>query len=102
MRDSTFSYFYLFQIKIHLCRFALKLTELHTGQIARILSLEESPFNDKLQEMGCIVGALIKPIRKAPLGDPIAYELDNYTLSMRKKEAETITVRLLDPLFYTT
>jgi ferrous iron transport protein A len=92
-------YLYLIQIKIHLCSEQVKLTELHIGQIARIQSVAESAFKEKLQEMGCIPGSLIKPIRKAPFGDPIAYELEEYTLSMRKNEAETIEIRPLDPLF---
>jgi len=49
--------------------------------------------------MGCLPGVLVKPILKAPFGDPIAYELEEYTLSMRNKESDTITVKLLDPLF---
>ena len=53
----------------------MKLTELAIGQIARIASVGESPFKEKLQEMGCVAGVLIKPILKAPFGDPIAYEL---------------------------
>jgi Fe2+ transport system protein FeoA len=51
--------------------------------------------------MGCVPGVLIKPILKAPFGDPIAYDIEDYTLSMRKKEAESIEVKLLSPLFYT-
>lgn len=76
----------------------MKLTELHIGQVARVVSVNESAFKEKLQEMGCVTGVLIKPIMKAPLGDPIAYELEEYTLSMRKKEALTIDVMPFDPL----
>ncbi len=77
----------------------MRLTELHIGQIARISSLEDSPFKEKLQEMGCIPGALVKPILRAPFGDPIAYELEEYTLSMRNKEAFSVIVKPLDSLF---
>jgi|TARA_B110000503_G_C6865372_1_gene296482 ferrous iron transport protein A len=77
----------------------VKLTELAIGQIARIASVGESPFKEKLQEMGCVAGVLIKPILKAPFGDPIAYELEEYTLSMRRNEADSILVKPLDPLF---
>lgn len=80
----------------------MKLTELDIGQIARISSIDESPFKEKLQEMGCVSGVLVKPILKAPFGDPVAYELEEYTLSMRKNEAETINVKLLDALFNST
>jgi ferrous iron transport protein A len=67
--------------------------------VARITSLEDSEFQEKLMEMGCVAGVLIKPTLKAPFGDPIAFEVGEYTLSMRKKEAETIVVSLLDSLF---
>ena len=77
----------------------MKLTKLQIGQIARISSIDDSPFKEKLLEMGCLPGVLVKPILKAPFGDPIAYELEEYTLSMGNKESDTITVKLLDPLF---
>ena len=70
----------------------MKLTELPIGSIARISSIEDSPYKEKLQEMGCVPGVLVKPIMRAPFGDPIAFELEEYTLSMRKKEAYSIHV----------
>jgi|TARA_B100001059_G_scaffold88029_1_gene86451 ferrous iron transport protein A len=77
----------------------LRLTELPIGSVARISSIDDSPHKEKLQEMGCIPGVLVKPIMRAPLGDPIAFELEEYTLSMRKNEAFSIQVNLLNPLF---
>lgn len=71
------------------------LAELSIGQLAKINSLHESNFKDHLLEMGCVPGALITPLLKAPFGDPIAYELEGYTLSMRKAEARTIEVQLI-------
>ena len=63
--------------------------------LAEILETDSSHFSEKLKEMGCIGGAIIRLSLKAPLGDPMAFELDGYTLSMRKKEADTIQVKLL-------
>ena len=77
----------------------MRLTELPIGSIARISSIEDSAYKEKLQEMGCIPGVLVKPVMKAPFGDPIAFELEEYTLSMRKNEAYSIQVNLLNPLF---
>ena len=77
----------------------MRLTELPIGSIARISSIDDSPHKEKLQEMGFIPGVLVKPIMRAPLGDPIAFELEEYTLSMRKNEAFSIQVNLLNPLF---
>ena len=78
---------------------ALNLTELKKGQIARIIAIEDSPYSEKLQEMGCIKGTLIKLVMKAPFGDPLAFEVEEYILSMRKKEAATVQINLLDSLF---
>jgi Fe2+ transport system protein FeoA len=77
----------------------LTLAELNIGQLARIQQVLEGPFKEKLQEMGCIPGVIIKPIFKAPFGDPIAYDLEEYTLSIRKSEARNIIVKPLDGLF---
>ena len=48
----------------------------------------------RLLEMGFCNGATIEVIRRAPLGDPIEYGLRGYHLSLRKSEAQTITVEL--------
>ena len=74
----------------------MMLTELILGASARILEVSDSPFKEKLEEMGCYKGAVIKKLYRAPLGDPIAYLLGDYTLTMRKNEAETISVTLLE------
>ncbi|MBT8327278.1 MAG: ferrous iron transport protein A [Bacteroidia bacterium] len=77
----------------------LTLAQLHIGQLARIQQVLDGPFKEKLLEMGCVPGVLIKPLFKAPLGDPIAYNLEEYTLSIRKSEARQIIVKPLDILF---
>jgi ferrous iron transport protein A len=66
---------------------------LRKGEIARIISLDDSAFREKLLDMGCIPGALISLRFKAPLGDPFAFDLEGYTLSMRKAEAKTVMVQ---------
>lgn len=71
------------------------LSELRKGQKARIVKVLDSEFKDKLKEMGCISGAEICIQMKAPLGDPIAYDVEGYCLSMRKREASMIEVDLL-------
>jgi len=71
------------------------LTQIQKGQQARIVKVKASPFTDKLMEMGCIPGARITLQMRAPFGDPIAYDLEGYTLSMRKKEAGLIEIELI-------
>jgi len=38
----------------------------------------------RILDMGMVPGAEVKVIRKAPMGDPIEFEVKNYKLSMRK------------------
>jgi ferrous iron transport protein A len=46
-------------------------------------------------DMGVLVGEEVKVEKIAPLGDPIEITIKNYNLSLRKKEAEGITVEVL-------
>ena len=75
----------------------MQLSELKKGELGRIQGIEPSEYQEKLMEMGCVPGAMIQLILKAPFGDPLAYELEGYTLSMRKSEAKSITVELVQP-----
>ena len=43
-------------------------------------------------EMGLVRGELIRTERVAPLGDPIAYRVKGYTLSLRREDAALIEV----------
>jgi len=45
-------------------------------------------------DMGIVRGSKIKVIRRAPLGDPVEFEIRDYNLTLRKKEAESIYVSL--------
>jgi ferrous iron transport protein A len=47
-------------------------------------------------EMGCIPGEIVELSRKAPLGDPIAITISGYQLSLRKSEAATIKVKIIE------
>ncbi|MCA9115284.1 MAG: ferrous iron transport protein A [Planctomycetaceae bacterium] len=46
----------------------------------------------RLMEMGVIEGESIRMIGRAPLGDPIEYELRGYRLSLRASEAARVQV----------
>lgn len=51
----------------------------------------------RLAELGLFEGEEIVFVGKAPLGDPLEIQVGSTTLSIRKKDAEGITVRLLTP-----
>ena len=90
------AYLELFQIKKCIFAQVLRLSELKVGQHARIQEIQEGPYKEKLQEMGCIPGVIVKTLFKAPLGDPIAYEMEEYTLSIRKAEAHNVIIKPLN------
>ena len=69
------------------------LDALLPGQAATITRITGSgAVRRRLMDMGLTAGAEIRVLRRAPLGDPIEYELRGYHLSLRKSEAETILV----------
>jgi Fe2+ transport system protein FeoA len=43
-------------------------------------------------ELGLVTGETVCAERVAPLGDPVAYRIKGYTLSLRREEAEHIHV----------
>ncbi len=71
------------------------LSDLKRNQLAEIKRVLPSPIQEKVMEMGCVPGTRISLALKAPLGDPIAFSVDGYYLSMRKTEAQTIEVKLV-------
>jgi ferrous iron transport protein A len=46
-------------------------------------------------DMGVLVGVEVRVEKVAPLGDPIEVTVRNYSLSLRKSEAEGILVEAL-------
>ncbi|MCG8341678.1 MAG: ferrous iron transport protein A [Chlorobiales bacterium] len=71
----------------------MTLSELKTGQSALVGKLSCSgSLKSKLIDMGVLNGERIQVVRIAPLGDPIEILIKQYKLSLRKKDAEGITV----------
>ncbi len=46
----------------------------------------------RLREMGLLPGTTVTLMRKAPLGDPLEIKVRGYNLTLRKTEADHITV----------
>lgn len=67
--------------------------DLRIGERGEICNLKDPEMALKLLEMGCIPGAEVKLNSKAPLGDPITIIINDYTLSLRLDEAETILLK---------
>jgi ferrous iron transport protein A len=72
---------------------ARQLSELKPGERARVVMLAgDADVARRLMDMGLIRGTTIEVMRAAPLGDPIEVRLRGFMLTLRRSEAEHITV----------
>ncbi len=72
---------------------ALDLTALVPGGEGRVVAVHESgPVGRRLLDLGFLPGTRIKMIRRAPLGDPVLYELRGYRLCLRRVDAARVEV----------
>lgn len=70
------------------------LSDVKAGFSARIHSLKDSALKNRLLSMGLTRGTTVEVMKKAPLGGPIAIRVRDYTLCLRKEDAELIEVTL--------
>ena len=69
------------------------LSSMKVGSKSEIIAIENSSIKSKLIELGFLVGCSLEVVFKAPLGDPIAIEINSTVISLRKDEATLIKVR---------
>jgi len=71
----------------------MNLAMLRPGEHGRITAIGTiGPLRRRLMDMGLLVGENIKVVKVAPLGDPIEVTIKSYQLTLRKQEAEGISV----------
>lgn len=61
-----------------------------TGVITKVAG--EGVTRRRLFDMGVTPGAVVTMKKKAPLGDPIEVTIRNYELTLRKSEAQAVTL----------
>lgn len=72
---------------------ARPLAELAAGERARVVAVDAgSDAARRLMDLGLIRGTPVEVMRRAPLGDPIEVRLRGFMLTLRRSEAEHITV----------
>ncbi|HEV2148686.1 MAG TPA: FeoA family protein [Longimicrobiaceae bacterium] len=72
---------------------ARKLAELRPGERGRVTAVAgDADAVRRLMDLGLIRGTTLEVIRTAPLGDPMEVRLRGYMLTLRRAEAEHITV----------
>jgi ferrous iron transport protein A len=73
----------------------MNLSKLRPGEKGTITAIGSiGPLKRRLMDMGILVGVEVKVLKVAPLGDPIEVTVKSYNLSLRKKEAEGISVEV--------
>lgn len=71
------------------------LARLKPGERGKITKIGVTgPLKRRLMDMGVLVGEDVRVEKVAPLGDPIEVTIKSYHLSLRKQEAEGITVEV--------
>ncbi len=74
----------------------MNLSELEPGSKATILRVKgRGAFRKRITEMGFVVGKEVTVIKKAPLQDPVEYNILGYNVTLRIMEARLIEI---DPL----
>lgn len=73
----------------------MTLADLKPGEKGRIGAIGISgPLKRRLMDMGVLVGEEVRVIKVAPLGDPLEVEVKSYRLSLRRQEAQGITLEV--------
>lgn len=71
----------------------IPLRRLPKGCKARILSIRaDGELGRRIRDMGLVPGEMVELTGRAPLKDPVALCLRDFTISLRNNEADEITV----------
>ncbi|AKL98355.1 FeoA family protein [Endomicrobium proavitum] len=72
------------------------LSKMKVGEEGSVknISSKAGTLKKRLLDMGCVAGCKISVKKLAPLGDPIEISVKNYSLSLRKNEADAIEVEV--------
>lgn len=70
----------------------LTLNQIKINTAARVEKVVGDSLAAKLADMGLTPGQEVSVLYRAPLGDPLAVQVGNYVLSLRKKEAALIKI----------
>ncbi|MBN1191063.1 MAG: ferrous iron transport protein A [Dehalococcoidales bacterium] len=72
-----------------------KLNELKRGDCGKVVRIGGGgKIRQRLVDMGFVAGSFVEMQRVAPLGDPVEIRIKGYNLSLRKEEAQDITVEV--------
>jgi Fe2+ transport system protein A len=72
----------------------MTLKDLKVGGKGKIVKIEagEKALRRRIMEMGLTKNTVLQVIKSAPLGDPIEISVRGYELTLRKADAELVTI----------
>ncbi|ENO88634.1 FeoA family protein [Thauera linaloolentis] len=75
----------------------MMLKQLAVGDRAKVCGFADTggPYRRKLLSMGLTPGAELLVMRVAPMGDPVEIRVRGFALTLRKGEADALTVEKL-------
>ncbi len=74
---------------------SIPLRHMKKNQSGTILDVSATgELGRRIRDMGLVPGTPVTVVGKAPLQDPVALRLRDFTLTLRNNEAELITVRV--------
>ena len=75
------------------------LRSLRLNEKARISSITANgEMGRRLRDMGLIPGTEVKVVGRAPLKDPVALRLRDFTLTLRNNEADCIMIERMEEI----
>lgn len=74
----------------------MRLHEVEVNSKVKVVQIDpESRLRRRIMDMGITKGTEIIVEGKAPMGDPIEFQIRGYNLSLRKNEAKDVIVELV-------
>ena len=71
----------------------MKLSELKHSEKAVIIKIDgNEEFRRRITEMGFVRGKVVTVVKKAPLRDPIEYNVMGYEISLRQSESRLVEI----------
>ncbi|MEI8083256.1 MAG: FeoA family protein [Actinomycetes bacterium] len=62
------------------------------GEVVGLAGGDPDPVGRRLADLGFLAGTHVQALRRAPMGDPTVYQLRNYQMCLRAREAHRILV----------
>lgn len=69
----------------------IALSEAQTGSLIYLTRIEvEGVLRRRLLDLGFVPHNIVEVLQKSPLGDPVAFRVNNTTIALRKEESSLI------------